>query len=97
MTVIVRRQLMPAKVRAARESAGWSAADAAAAAQLSKPAYYRWEDVLKGPLRSFDKDRAELLCAELGTTLDDLTEPLTSDLPAYVNPPQATATTPTEV
>lgn len=71
---------MPAKVRAARESAGWTVADAAAAAQLTKPAYYRWEDVLKGPLRTFDRDRAELFCAELGTKLEDLTEPLDLDV-----------------
>lgn len=76
MTPPERRQLNPAKVRAARELAGITTAVAAAAAQLSQVAYFRWENLKKGPLRRFDSQRAELLATRLNKTFEDLTDPL---------------------
>lgn len=74
---LTRRQLNPTKVRAAREALHGTKADAAKAAQLTRPAYDRWENAQRGPLTQFDVQRAELLAAHLQVTLDDLTDPLT--------------------
>lgn len=70
------RQLNPSKVRAAREAAGASKAAGAAAAGLSLPGYYRWENEVIGPLATFNTWKAERLAARYGVTLLDLTDPL---------------------
>lgn len=77
-----RRQINPAKVKAAREECGLTKAAAADAAQLSRPAYNRWEDGRRGPLRTFDAFRLARLSERLGKSLNDLTDPMPLDLPA---------------
>ncbi|RJF74422.1 XRE family transcriptional regulator [Deinococcus cavernae] len=80
--MIERRQINPEKVKHARERAGIGAYEAASAARISAPAYYRWEDVVKGPLRKFDFFALQDLARKLGCTVKDLTDPL--DLPDFL-------------
>jgi hypothetical protein len=77
MTQSGRRQINPARLRAALTDRQVSVRLAADAAGMTSIAVRRWINESKGPVRSFDLYRFRGMCRKLNIAFDDVTEPYT--------------------
>ncbi|MFD2610132.1 helix-turn-helix domain-containing protein [Deinococcus taklimakanensis] len=76
MTQSEGRQIEPALVRAARLEKKLTTDQAAEAAGLSRPGYFRWESEKKGPVRTFNFFKLQRFADAVDKRIEDLTTPL---------------------